>query len=177
MSGVQFGARLAPPGRAWLAARRADRGKGQAMAADRPDNRPRSCSDKQFSTGAAPAAPQADRAVIDLSHLDAQTLGDRALGVELLALFDEQSARITARLIELGEAEPRARIDLAHTLRGAALAIGAFEAARMAQAYETACAGQARPPLDGLAAAVTRARAAIARLLDRPPHPPGEAAG
>lgn len=147
------------------------------MAADRPSNRPSICSEKQFANGAAPAAPAAEAAVIDLSHLDAQTLGDRALGAELLALFYEQSARITARLIELGQAEPRARIDLAHTLRGAALAIGAFEAARMAQAYETACAAQARPPLDGLAAAVTEARAAIARLLDRPPSPPGEAAG
>jgi HPt (histidine-containing phosphotransfer) domain-containing protein len=62
------------------------------------------------------------------------------------------------------------RADLAHTLKGSALAIGAGRVAQSAQAYETACAGGKSPgaALDDLVAAVAQARAAIALRLARP---------
>jgi HPt (histidine-containing phosphotransfer) domain-containing protein len=108
--------------------------------------------------------------VIDLVHLSRQTLSDQALEVELLDLFDRQSARIVAQLREAGAGAGKIRGDLAHTLRGSALAVGAGRVARMAQIYETRCAAAARgaaatAALEALAGAVAEARATIAQLL------------
>ncbi len=143
------------------------------MAADIPSP----CNAKEFATTGRAAAPDCGASVIDLSHLARQTLGDGALEAELLALFDNQAARIIAQLIEPEAGDAKTRSDLTHTLKGSALAIGAGEVARCAQAYEAACAtGPSRPALDDLIAAVAQARAAIARLLDRsPPASPGGA--
>ncbi len=121
-----------------------------------------------------------DAPAIDFAHLARQTLDDRALENELLALFENQAARITAQLIALGAGEAKLRADLAHTLKGSALAIGAGRAARSAQAYETACAtGSPGAALDDLVAAVAQVRVAIAERLARPsPKPaPGNAKG
>ena len=108
--------------------------------------------------------------VIDLVHLSRQTFSDQALEVELLDLFDRQSARIVAQLREAGAGDGKIRGDLAHMLRGSALAVGAGRVARMAQIYETRCAAAARGPaataaLEALAGAVAEARATIAQLL------------
>ena len=107
---------------------------------------------------------------IDLVHLARQTMSDEALEVELLELFERQSARIISQLTEAGAGASRFRGDLAHTLRGSALAIGAGRVARSAQAFETVCAagareGSADAALAALVEAVAEARAAIARLL------------
>ena len=145
------------------------------MAATMPNH----CNKKDFSASERAPARDRDAPVIDLAHLARQTLGDRALEAELLALFENQSARITAQLIALGAGEAKSRGDLAHTLRGSALAIGAGEVARSAQAYEAACAaGPSRAALDDLVAAVAQARAAIARLVAPSSRAsPGEADG
>ncbi len=121
-----------------------------------------------------------DAPAIDFAHLARQTLDDRALENELLALFENQAARITAQLIALGAGEAKLRADLAHTLKGSALAIGAGRAARSAQAYETACAtGSPGAALDDLVAAVAQVRVAIAERLARlsPKPAPGNAKG
>ncbi len=116
-------------------------------------------------------APQADEPIIDLVHLARQTMGDQALEIELLELFDGQSARIVAQLAGARAGDAKLRGDLAHTLRGSALAIGAGRVARTAQAYEALCAaeppseGVANAALEALVEAVAEARAAIARLL------------
>jgi HPt (histidine-containing phosphotransfer) domain-containing protein len=73
--------------------------------------------------------------VIDLVHLSRQTLSDEALERELLDLFERQSARIVAQLSDPGAGDAKIRGDLAHTLRGSALAIGATRVARSAQIY------------------------------------------
>jgi HPt (histidine-containing phosphotransfer) domain-containing protein len=77
--------------------------------------------------GAAGARP------VDLAHLGRQTLGDRAVEQEVLALFMHQTTTVHER-ISAAEAEERRR--LAHGLRGAALGIGAHALAEAAAAVE-----------------------------------------
>jgi HPt (histidine-containing phosphotransfer) domain-containing protein len=115
---------------------------------------------------------RAEEPAIDLVHLARQTMGDEALEIELLELFDSQSARIVAQLAGAQAKDAKLRGDLAHTLRGSALAIGAGRVARTAQAYE-ALQNERSPrqsavnaALAALTGAVAEARAAIARLLD-----------
>jgi HPt (histidine-containing phosphotransfer) domain-containing protein len=105
------------------------------------------------------------RPPIDLVHLARATDGDESLESELLAMFDRQSAKLAER-VTFAELPRRARADIAHRLRGSALAIGAFAVAEAAEAVETIFEG-AGAPEDALAAlgkAVAEARAAIAAL-------------
>jgi HPt (histidine-containing phosphotransfer) domain-containing protein len=115
-------------------------------------------------------AADSDEPAIDLVHLARQTGGDAALEAELLALFDRQAAGLLAQLradgpVRAGSAE------IAHKLRGSALAIGAGRVAGAAQILEAlassdrAGAHERERALGGLAAAVAEARAAIAELL------------
>ncbi|HXT08360.1 MAG TPA: Hpt domain-containing protein [Roseiarcus sp.] len=105
------------------------------------------------------------RPPIDLVHLARATDGDEALESELLAMFDRQSAKLAERLT-FADLPRRARADIAHRLRGSALAIGAFRVAQAAAAVEAAFEGQgeAEGVLAALAEAVAQARAAIAAL-------------
>jgi hypothetical protein len=120
--------------------------------------------------GAGAAREIAGEPIIDLVHLARQTLSDQALEVELLDLFERQSARIVAQLRETRDADAKIRGDLAHTLRGSALSIGAGRVARAAQVYESACmaglrGGALSATLSVLEDAVAEARATIAELL------------
>ena len=108
--------------------------------------------------------------VIDLVHLARQTLSDQALEVELLDMFERQSARILAQLTETRDDDGKIRENLAHTLKGSALSIGAGRVARAAQLYEAACVtglrgGALNATLGALSEAVAEARATIANLL------------
>ncbi len=106
---------------------------------------------------------------IDLVHLARQTDGDEKLEAELLAMFDVQSAKLSARL-RLAEVGAQAKADIAHRLKGSALAVGAWRVAEAATAAENhfakaASGGSAQgDPLVELGAAVDEARAAIVRL-------------
>ena len=106
---------------------------------------------------------------IDLVHLARQTDGDDALEAELLEMFDRQSAKTMARFLA-PDLSGRARADLAHRLRGSALAIGAWRVAQAALAVEKENealgegAREAAATLEGLDAAVEEARASIAEL-------------
>ena len=102
---------------------------------------------------------------IDLVHLARQTAGDRTLERELLVLFSQQCVR-QLRTIH-AEADARARADAAHTLRGAASAVGAWQVAEAAGVVERLAANGAAPgeaAMDALALAAAEARAAIARF-------------
>jgi len=116
------------------------------------------------------AARDAGEPAIDLVHLARQTDGDAALELELLALFDRQSGKLLGELsVEVPARHLRA--DMAHKLRGSALAIGAGRVAGAAQTLETLLNSDRVGPneceraLGGLAAAVAEARAAIAELI------------
>jgi HPt (histidine-containing phosphotransfer) domain-containing protein len=76
---------------------------------------------------------QSQAAPIDLDHLARQTMGDRALGREVLGLFVQQSLSVRE---QMAGAEPRQRVLLAHGLKGAARGIGAFAIADCADAIE-----------------------------------------
>jgi HPt (histidine-containing phosphotransfer) domain-containing protein len=106
------------------------------------------------------------QSAIDIEHLSRQTGGDLALERELLGLFAQQCVR-HLRTIHSAE-DPAARRDAAHTLKGAARAIGAWQVAEAADLVEQQLA---LPPcaklenrMDALALAAAEARAAIARL-------------
>lgn len=76
---------------------------------------------------------------IDMAHLSRQSLGDHALEVELLHLFDIQAGRIAT---ELGMPDPKKdvraeRMDLAHTLKGSARAVGATRVGAACEALES----------------------------------------
>lgn len=71
---------------------------------------------------------------IDLVHLARQTLGDRSLEREVLNLFVVQARSILAQM-EL-VAPGKARLDLAHTLKGSARSVGAWHVATEAEACE-----------------------------------------
>lgn len=73
---------------------------------------------------------------IDLVHLARQTGGDEALEKELLALFAEQCQRQITIIHQLGDRMKR--VDAAHTLKGAALAVGAWSVAEAATVVENA---------------------------------------
>jgi HPt (histidine-containing phosphotransfer) domain-containing protein len=110
---------------------------------------------------------------IDLVHLARQTDGDEALEAELLAMFDVQSEKLMARL-RLAEVGAQAKADIAHRLKGSALAIGAWRVAKAATAAETHFAKAASgacalgDSIGELGPAVEEARAAISRLTVRP---------
>jgi HPt (histidine-containing phosphotransfer) domain-containing protein len=106
---------------------------------------------------------------IDLVHLARQCLGDQELERELLVLFERQAARIVGELAAARGDDFRHRADLAHTLKGSALAVGAGRVVEAAARLETLCAdraGQATlaAALASLAGAVSEAREAIAKL-------------
>ena len=81
---------------------------------------------------------------LDLVHLSRQTGGDAELEQELLVLFADQCARQLATIRDA--ASRQNRCDAAHTLKGAAFAIGAWEVGEAAAAIEYALADQKDGP-------------------------------
>lgn len=106
--------------------------------------------------------PTSSERPIDLVHLVRQTLGDRSLEREILQLFSVQARTILAHL---GVAETgRSRMELAHTLKGSARAVGAWRVADRAERCELACEArddQWRAALVKLTASVDEAIGAI----------------
>jgi HPt (histidine-containing phosphotransfer) domain-containing protein len=71
---------------------------------------------------------------LDLDHLARQTLGDREVEREVLALFVAQARTVRDKM---AEAAPQERLFLAHNLKGSARAVGAFAVADCAADIET----------------------------------------
>lgn len=106
------------------------------------------------------------QSAIDLAHLARQTGGDHDLERELLALFSQQCVRHLRTIHAASDAQ--ARIDAAHTLKGAASAIGAWQVAEAADVIERQLAAndadRTERAMDALALAAAEARAAISRF-------------
>lgn len=104
------------------------------------------------------------QSAIDLDHLARQTGGDQELERELLALFAQQCVRHLRTIHQAQDAG--SRIDAAHTLKGAARAIGAWQVADAADAIEQLIAQsdtrRAEAAMDTLALAAAEARAVVA---------------
>lgn len=90
-----------------------------SIAFEAPDN----------SSGAVPTGARP----IDLVHLERQTMGDKALEIEILQLF-ARSAR--SLLQDLAHADDVGMKAIAHRLKGAADAVGAFSVSAAAEAIE-----------------------------------------
>ena len=110
-----------------------------------------------------PLAP--DDGAIDIEHLRRMTLGDASLEREVLAMFSAQAASLIGSLAAL----PADAGALAHTLKGAARAIGAFGVADAASGLETLIqhGGDPAEALAELDDAVAQARSAIDAILNR----------
>jgi HPt (histidine-containing phosphotransfer) domain-containing protein len=76
--------------------------------------------------------------VIDDTHLERMTLGDRRLEREVLELFVRQTTILLGRIMG---AEPGLAAAAAHTLKGSARGVGAWRVARAAELVENAATG------------------------------------
>lgn len=70
---------------------------------------------------------------VDMAHLARQTMDDRALEQEVLALFVQQALSVRDKILD---ADAKERVLLAHSLKGSARGIGAFAVAECAAAIE-----------------------------------------
>jgi HPt (histidine-containing phosphotransfer) domain-containing protein len=77
--------------------------------------------------------------VIDETHLERMTLGDRRLEREVLELFVRQTTIMLSRIVGADQALAAAA---AHTLKGSARGIGAWRVARAAELVESAAGGE-----------------------------------
>ena len=115
---------------------------------------------------APPLVP--DERPIDIEHLFRMTLGDHHLEREVLQLFDHQAGMLMERISQFERSELGIVAASAHTMKGSARGIGAWQLARAAEAVENAALAT-QPGLakavSVLAACVGEARAAIADLL------------
>ena len=76
---------------------------------------------------------------VDLVHLSRYTGGDRHVNAEVLTLFATQSAELLGKLdTALRESDCKSWRDIAHSLKGGARGIGAFELAAHAEEVEAA---------------------------------------
>ena len=98
-----------------------------------------------MSTSGRPREPAPP---LDIDFLVQQTFGDPGLEAELLRLFDAQAAQALACLATCADSgEMRRRADFAHSIKGAARAIGALATAAAAEDYEQALRARS-PDLD-----------------------------
>jgi HPt (histidine-containing phosphotransfer) domain-containing protein len=102
---------------------------------------------------------------VDLVHLARQCLGDHELEDELLRLFRLQSQTLTAQLSDPAQLSLESKANIAHKLRGSALAVGARRVAGAAlRIEELASNARDRPRLD-IDDRVAEARALTALLF------------
>ncbi len=119
-------------------------------------------------------AAGASWAPIDLVHLFRMTMGDRDLQQEILDLFDQQIGILIERM---HDAEPATLATLAHTLKGSARSIGAWDLVHATERIEAAVAGRESDhvaELAALAVAAQRVHSAIAEMRQSEAGPPAD---
>lgn len=77
--------------------------------------------------------------IIDETHLERMTLGDRRLEREVLELFVRQTTIMLGRIVGSDRGLAAAA---AHTLKGSARGVGAWRVARAAELVESAATGE-----------------------------------
>jgi HPt (histidine-containing phosphotransfer) domain-containing protein len=107
---------------------------------------------------------------VDISHLDRYTGGERAINEEVLRLFETSCSQALARLEALLAEEhpgalPKDWRETAHTLKGAARGIGAFELADAAAEAEASVSDR-RAAIAAFQRMKTRSEAVHAFILD-----------
>ncbi|GAB4524138.1 MAG: hypothetical protein Tsb0019_26130 [Roseibium sp.] len=103
-------------------------------------------------------------APIDLVQLATNTLGNRDLEVQVLHLFRSQSSSTLVRLA--GENDIIIRMDLVHTLKGSARAVGAERVALVCETLENRMRSGLDAATDDLTAAVEEVNGYIRDLLE-----------
>lgn len=107
----------------------------------------------------------------DLAHLERYVCGDDALRNEILTIFEEQAALWMARFAV--DSEDEAWHDAAHSLKGAARGVGAWEIGDLCEAAEKLVAGipekvaKRQAALDRLTILVDEAVSEARRLRSR----------
>jgi HPt (histidine-containing phosphotransfer) domain-containing protein len=103
--------------------------------------------------------------VLDRTHLERMTFGDRNLEREVLQLFDRQAELLIGRM---RVSAPRAVATLAHTLKGSAAGIGASRVVRAAEDTELSASralADCGRAIDQLAEAIEEVRIEIGVIL------------
>ena len=101
--------------------------------------------------------------LIDRVHLSEQAGGDEGLARELLGLFRMQCETLVPGILDARS--PRARrADLAHTLKGSALGIGAGPVALCAGRIETVLRGSGADPAEDCAELELAVAATLAEI-------------
>ena len=106
---------------------------------------------------------------LDHVYLVRQCQGDLELAKELLGMFRVQSHEALAHFSGAGQTALESTADVAHKLRGSAMAVGAVRVSSAASAIEEralAACGQARPDADGLKALSLAIAMLEAEVLD-----------
>jgi HPt (histidine-containing phosphotransfer) domain-containing protein len=93
---------------------------------------------------------------LDLAYLRSMTLGDARLEREVLEMFKTQTRDLLARLA----LQPDNAAELAHTLKGSARAVGAFEVGEAASALERGLHGR-----DSFEAAFSRLQDSVCEVF------------
>jgi HPt (histidine-containing phosphotransfer) domain-containing protein len=106
---------------------------------------------------------------IDLKHLARYTGGERGLNGEILRLFDSQISGMVAELNGLLESRDGKRWrEIAHTIKGAARGVGAFQmgdAAASAEPVDPANNAEAKAAIQKLESEAETVRAFISSYL------------
>jgi len=109
------------------------------------------------------------RLAIDLDHLARYTGGEKGLNGEILRLFDSQITGMVAELNALLESRDGKRWrEIAHTIKGAARGVGAFEmgeAAAKAEPVDPANGPEAKAAIQKLESEAETVRAFINTYL------------
>lgn len=114
-----------------------------------------------------PGRPQSTVRPIDLVHLARQTLGDDALKIEVLRLFNQQIVIYFERV--RAATDPHEIAMGLHTLKGAAQGVGAFTLADIVRVAEREYADAGRlddETLDDIAMAVNEVEAYVGGLIE-----------